>query len=425
MKYLSTRENNEYISFKEAVINGLTNNGGLYVPERIPSLPSDFFEKIESYEDLDIAFTVLKPFVEGSLNDTQLKSILAETLNFNIPVVPVTQNIAALELYHGPTQAFKDVGARFMSRCLSHFNSDEDKEVTIIVATSGDTGSAVANGFFKVPGVEVKILFPKGKVSTYQEYQMTSLGENIHAFEVDGTFDDCQKLVKKALNDKELRTKKSLSSANSINVARLLPQMLYYFFAYKQLKKDLKDKKMVVSVPSGNLGNVTAGLVAKKMGLPIEKFIAAHNINDTFYQYLTTGDYAKKTSVLTYSNAMDVGDPSNYERIDYFYKSELESIKKDVAACRIDDASTLKEIQDCQKINNYTLDPHGAVGKLALSELLQNDEYGVFLETAHPQKFAKVMKKALPEFVEEIADLKNCKKTILTNNYEAFVKEIC
>ncbi|MDG1848952.1 MAG: threonine synthase [Flavobacteriales bacterium] len=425
MKYLSTRKNNEYISFKEAVINGLTKNGGLYVPERIPEIPSDFFEQIESYEDLDIAFTVLKPFVEGSLNDEQLKSILAETLNFNIPVVPVEKNIAALELYHGPTQAFKDVGARFMSRCLSHFNADEDKEVTIIVATSGDTGSAVANGFFKVPGVAVKILFPKGKVSAYQEFQMTSLGENIHAFEIDGTFDDCQKLVKKALNDENLRTKKSLSSANSINVARLLPQMLYYFFAYKQLKKDLKGKKMVVSVPSGNLGNVTAGLVAKRMGLPIDKFIAAHNINDTFYTYLNTGEYAKKTSVLTYSNAMDVGDPSNYERIDYFYNGDLESIKKDVAACRIDDEATLKEIQECQESNNYTLDPHGAVGKLALSELLKDDEYGVFLETAHPQKFATVMKKALPDFVEETADLKDCHKTHLANNYEAFVKEIC
>lgn len=425
MKYLSTRKNNEYISFKEAVINGLTDNGGLYVPERIPELPTDFFENIESTDDLDIAFTVLKPFVEGSLNDEQLKSILAETLNFNIPVVPVENNMAALELYHGPTQAFKDVGARFMSRCLSHFNTNEDKEVTIIVATSGDTGSAVANGFFKVPGVEVKILFPKGKVSAYQEYQMTSLGENIHAFEVDGTFDDCQKLVKKALNDQELRTKKSLSSANSINVARLLPQMLYYFFAYKQLKSQLKGQKMVVSVPSGNLGNVTAGLVAKKMGLPIAKFIAAHNINDTFYTYLNTGVYSKKTSVLTYSNAMDVGDPSNYERIDYFYQSDLESIKKDISACRIDDEDTLKEIQDCQDKNNYTLDPHGAVGKLALDELLKDDEYGVFLETAHPQKFAKVMKKALPDFVEETADLKDCQKTILSNNYEAFVKEIC
>jgi len=424
MKYLSTRKNNENISFKDAVINGLTNNGGLYVPEYIPEIPSDFFEQIESYDDLDIAFTVLKPFVEGSLNDAQLKSILAETLNFKIPVVPVEKNIAALELYHGPTQAFKDVGARFMSRCLSHFNSNENKEVTIIVATSGDTGSAVANGFFKVPGVEVKILFPKGKVSAYQEYQMTSLGENIHAFEVDGTFDDCQKLVKKALNDQDLRTKKSLSSANSINVARLLPQMLYYFFAYKQLKKDLKGKKMVVSVPSGNLGNVTAGLVAKRMGLPIDKFIAAHNINDTFFKYLNTGEYAKKTSVLTYSNAMDVGDPSNYERIDYFYNGELDSIKEDVAACRIDDDATLKEIQDCQENNNYTLDPHGAVGKLALSELLKEDEYGVFLETAHPQKFAKVMKKALPEFVEETADLNECHKTQLSNNYEAFVKEI-
>jgi len=424
MKYLSTRKNNEQISFREAVINGLTNNGGLYIPESLPNIPADFFNNIETYEDLDIALTVLKPFVKDSLNDSQLKKILSETLNFKIPVVPVEKNISSLELYHGPTQAFKDVGARFMSRCLSHFYSNKKEEVTIVVATSGDTGSAVASGFYKVPGVSVKILFPKGKVSAYQEFQMTGLGENIDAIEIDGTFDDCQKLVKKALNDETLRSKKSLSSANSINVARLLPQMLYYFFAYKQIKKDLNGKKMVVSVPSGNLGNVTAGLIAKKMGLPIHRFIAAHNANDTFYEYLKTGVFNEKTSVLTYSNAMDVGNPSNFERIEYLYNKDIEALKEDITAFRFDDESTLQEIQSCYEKNNYLLDPHGAVGKLALSASIKSDEFGVFLETAHPQKFSMVMKKALPEFEIQTADLKDCKKTSMPNDYEAFKKQL-
>ena len=311
MNYISTRKNDEKVSFKEAVINGLSNNGGLYFPEIIPQLPISFFDKIENLEDNEIAFKVLYPFIKGSLTAVQLKALITETINFPIPVVSVEKDIFALELFHGPTQAFKDVGARFMSRCLSHFYADKKEAITILVATSGDTGSAVANGFFNLPGVSVKILFPKGKVSPYQEYQMTGLGKNIKAIEVDGTFDDCQKLVKEAFNDNQLRKEISLSSANSINIARLLPQMLYYFFAYKQLKLKLKDKDLVVSVPSGNLGNLTAGLLAKNMGLPIKRFIAAHNANDSFNQYLKTGRLKKKASILTYSNAMDVGNPSN------------------------------------------------------------------------------------------------------------------
>lgn len=422
MNYLSTRKNNEHISFREAVINGLTNNGGLYIPESLPVIPTDFFNNIEAYENLDIAFTVLKPFVKDSLNETQLKNILSETLNFPIPIVTIEKNIHTLELFHGPTQAFKDVGARFMSRCLSHFYSDKKEQLTIIVATSGDTGSAVANGFYKVPGVSVKILFPKGKVSAYQEFQMTSLGENIEAIEVDGTFDDCQNLVKKALNDESLKRNICLTSANSINTARLLPQMLYYFFAYKQIKKNLKGKKMVVSVPSGNLGNLTAGLMAKKMGLPIHRFIAAHNANDTFCHYLNTGQFNKKTSILTYSNAMDVGDPSNFERIEYLYHKDRDALKKDLSAYSFNDASTLQEIQNCYKKNNYLLDPHGAIGKLALSADIKNNELGVFLETAHPNKFAKVMKKALPEYEIQKTNLDKCKKSSLPNQYADFKK---
>ncbi|WP_338792503.1 threonine synthase [Bernardetia sp. MNP-M8] len=433
MNYLSTRKNGtnneEKVSFKEAVINGLTKNSGLYFPENIPSLPTSFFENIENVEDHQIAFEVLKPFVKDSLNDEQLKQIIAETLNFPIPVVKVENNIFSLELYHGNTQAFKDVGARFMSRCLSHFYKNENsttENVIILVATSGDTGSAVANGFFDVKGIDVKILFPKGKVSPYQEFQMTTLGKNIQAVEVEGTFDDCQKLVKEAFNDTELREKVTLSSANSINVARLLPQMLYYFLAYKQLKKEdnLKGKKLVVSVPSGNLGNISAGLIAKKIGLPIERFIAAHNANDTFYNYLQTGKYEQKSSVLTYSNAMDVGNPSNFERIEYLYKGNLEATKKDISAFTIDDNSTIKEIADCFEKNNYLLDPHGAVGKLALHNSLNENEIGLFLETAHPQKFSEIIQKAIPSYESEKVDLSKAKKLSIENNYDKLVEII-
>jgi len=417
MKYISTRKNNENISFKEAVINGLSNNGGLYFPEKIPLLPLSFFEDIENLENDEIAFQVLQPFVKGSLTDQQLKNVIADAINFPTPIIPVQGNIFSLELYHGPTQAFKDVGARFMSRCLSYFHQDKNENIIILVATSGDTGSAVANGFFNVSGVSVKILFPKGKISPYQEYQMTSLGKNIKAIEVDGTFDDCQKLVKEAFQDKSLRKKISLSSANSINVARLLPQMLYYFFAYKQLKTKFNGKKIVVSVPSGNLGNITAGLLAKKMGLPIERFIAAHNVNDTFNQYLKTGKFEQKPSVLTYSNAMDVGNPSNFERIEHLYNQTLDELRIDVSADTFSNAATLKEIKECYASNGYLLDPHGAIGKLALSKSLKEDEIGVFLETAHPQKFSEIIVKTIPDYKSKNVNLKECKKTNIKNQY--------
>jgi len=422
MKYNCTRNNNEQVSFKEAVINGLTQQGGLYIPEHIPTLPSSFFDKIEEMDDQDIAFKVLAPFVTESLNDEELKQVIAETLVFPTPVVPVTENVGALELFHGPTQAFKDVGARFMSRCLSHFY--DGKEVIILVATSGDTGSAVASGFYDVPGVTVKILFPKGKVSPYQEFQMTSLGKNIHAIEVDGTFDDCQALVKQAFNDGGLRKEIAISSANSINAARLLPQMLYYFFAYKQLKAKLGNKRLVVSVPCGNLGNLTAGIIAKKIGLPIERFVAANNANDTFYNYLKTGEYNEKSSVLTYSNAMDVGAPNNFERLQYIYNNSLEAIKKDISSSTYDDAATLQKIEDCKNNNNYLLDPHGAVGKLALEASLAKNEYGVFLETAHPQKFSEVIQKVIPSYESEKVDLSNCSKENMGNNYTELLQQL-
>jgi len=417
MYYISTRKNNEKVSFKEAVINGLSKNGGLYFPEIIPHISSSFFDTIENLEDNEIAFQALKPFVKGSLTNEQLKVIIADTINFPIPIVPVENNIFSLELFHGPTQAFKDVGARFMSRCLSHFYSEKKENVTILVATSGDTGSAVANGFFDLPGVDVKILFPKGKVSSYQEFQMTSLGKNITAIEVDGTFDDCQNLVKKAFNDNELRSEMTLSSANSINIARLLPQMLFYFFAYKQLKQQLAKKELVISVPSGNLGNLTAGLLAKNIGLPISRFVAAHNANDTFNQYLRTGVLKKKASVLTYSNAMDVGNPSNFERIEHLYKRVVNSVSKDVGSYSFNDDATIKVIKDCYNQNNYILDPHGAIGKLALTEDISENEMGVFLETAHPQKFSEIINKAIPTYGSINVDLSTCQKLKMNNSY--------
>jgi threonine synthase len=417
MKYISTRKNDEQASFKEAVINGLSRNGGLYFPESIPQLPASFFENIEKLEDHEIAFQVIKPFVEGSLTNEQLKTVISTTITFPTPVVAVEKDIYSLELFHGPTQAFKDVGARFMSRCLSHFYADEKENVTILVATSGDTGSAVAHGFFDLPGVAVAILFPQGKVSPYQEFQMTSLGKNIKAIEVDGTFDDCQKLVKEAFNDTALRKEMALSSANSINIARLLPQMLYYFFAYKQLKSKLHQKGLVVSVPSGNLGNLTAGLLAKKIGLPIDRFIAAHNANDTFNQYLSTGAFVGKPSVLTYSNAMDVGNPSNFERIEYLYQQDLARLKEDVSSNRFSDESTIAEMKRCYQENNYILDPHGAVGILALNENLKDNEIGVFLETAHPQKFSEIIVKAIPDYASKKVNLEGCRKISMKNQY--------
>jgi len=419
MNYISTRKNNEHVSFKEATLNGLAKDGGLYFPDHLTKLPNAFFHTITSQSNHEIAFTVLKEFVKESLSDRQLQDIITQTLTFETPVIKVKDNVYALELFHGPTKAFKDVGARFMSRCLSQFK--KDKEVVVLVATSGDTGSAVANGFYNVPGISVKILFPKGKVSPFQEYQMTSLGKNIQAIEVDGTFDDCQALVKQAFNDVELRKNIALSSANSINVARLLPQMLYYFFAYKQLKTALSEKDWVVSVPSGNFGNITAGLIAKKIGLPIKRFIAANNANDTFFNYLKTGKYIPKPSVQTFSNAMDVGAPSNFERILHLCNNQIEVLKKDVSGFTFNDPMTLKKIKACFKETGYLPDPHGAVGLLALQESLNPDEIGVFLETAHPQKFSSVIQKVILNYAEPKIDLKNCSKITIGNSYSDFV----
>lgn len=418
MNYLNTKDNTEIVSFKQATVKGLGNNKGLFVPENIPQLSADFFETIEQKSDLEIGMEVMFPFVDGSLSEVELKHILEQTLSFPLPVNEIRENVSVLELFHGPTQAFKDIGAKFMAGCLSAFQ--QNAKVTVLVATSGDTGSAVANGFYEVSGVEVKVLFPKGKVSAYQEKQMTGLGKNITAIEVDGVFDDCQTLVKQAFSDEELNKALQLSSANSINVARFLPQMLYYFLAYKQVKAKLNGKPWWVSVPSGNFGNITAGLIAQKMGLPVAKFIAANNANDAFYQYQKTGEYKPQASVATYSNAMDVGAPSNFERVQYLFDSDVQKLAKKMDSATYSDQETLDKITSEKNLSNYLLDPHGAVGLLALEAKIPADAYGTFLATAHPQKFESVVKKAIPDFPVVEVDLSACKKVQMKNDFAEF-----
>lgn len=421
MYFINTRNNQEKAPFHEAVLKGLASNKGLFVPEKIPLLSSSFFDEIISKSDHEIAFEVLWPYMKESVNAQQLKGIIRATLSFPLPLVPVNHQSFSLELFHGPTQAFKDVGARFMSRCLAFFSKASDP-VTVLVATSGDTGSAVANGFYNVDGVEVRILFPKGKISAYQEFQMTSLGKNIHPIEVDGTFDDCQQLVKEAFQNEVLNQQLNLSSANSINIARLLPQMLYYFLAWKQAQI-VGEKEVVFSVPSGNLGNLTAGIMAKKMGLPVKQFIAAMNNNDAFTNYLSTGDYLPKSSLSTYSNAMDVGAPSNFERLLHFYSNDWDQMKTDISSYSISNEETLQEMRKTYAENKYLLDPHGAVGKRCLERYLQPGQVGIFLETAHPRKFEEVVRKAIPEFPDIPVSLSNHQKQTISNSFEE-LKEV-
>ena len=423
MIYINTKDSHEQVSFRQATINGLASQGGLYVPKSIPTLDSDWIQNIENYSDHEIGFHVMRQLIgTDSLSDDQLRKIVKETLSFDTPVVDLGHKINVLELFHGPTLAFKDVGARFMSRCLGQFNNEE--EVNVLVATSGDTGSAVASGFFGVEGVKVTILFPKGKVSPFQEYQMSSLGHNIKAVEVEGTFDDCQALVKQAFRDKELNKKYSLSSANSINVARLLPQALYYFLAYKQMKQRGLSDELVFSVPSGNFGNITAGLLAKKMGLPIKRFVAANNANDTFYQYIQSGEWQPKPSVQTYSNAMDVGAPNNFDRILYLFDNNFTDIRREIKAYTYSNEETLTKMKSYYSSTDYVLDPHGAVGLLALEADLSLSEVGVFLATAHPKKFESVVVKAIPDYPIQQVDLGECQKFEIADDYIAFVNEI-
>lgn len=392
MQYYSTNGKASLASLEKAVVKGLAEDKGLYMPERIKPLSKDFFDNIQDMSLQEIAYQVADCFFGEDVDAESLRRIVYDTLAFDIPLKGVEENIYSLELFHGPTLAFKDVGARFMARLLQYFLRKEGKEtVNVLVATSGDTGSAVANGFLGVEGIRVYVLYPKGKVSPIQECQFTTLGKNITAIEVDGVFDDCQALVKNAFMDDELNAKMRLTSANSINVARFLPQSFYYFYAYAQLKKQGLADKVVCCVPSGNFGNICSALFGKRMGLPISRFIAANNANDIFYNYLKTGKYEPKPSTQTIANAMDVGDPSNFARILNLYEKSHDAICKDISGATYSDQQIAETMRRCLAETGYQLDPHGACGYQALKDGLQAGEVGFFLETAHPAKFKQVV----------------------------------
>lgn len=428
MKYYSTNKEAPIATLEEAVVKGLAPDKGLYMPEDIHKLPKAFFDNIENMSFQEIAFEVAKAFFGDDVETSALKDIVYDTLSFDVPATKVENNIYSLELFHGPTLAFKDVGARFMARLLQYFIKKEgQKSVTVLVATSGDTGSAVANGFLGVDGIHVDVLYPKGKVSKIQESQFTTLGKNITAIEIDGVFDDCQTLVKQAFMDEELNANKKLTSANSINVARFLPQAFYYFYAYAQLKKLNKADNMVVCVPSGNFGNICAGIFAHEMGLPIKRFIAANNANDIFYKYLQSGKYEPKPSKQTLANAMDVGDPSNFARIYDLFGGSHEKITNLISGATYTDNMIKDTMQTCHKETGYILDPHGACGYRALKEGLKDGETGVFLETAHPAKFKEKVDDILnidiniPSRLAEF--MKGKKQSIEMNNSFAEFKE--
>ena len=406
MKYYSTNRKAADATLEEAVVKGLASDRGLFMPREIKPLPQDFYDHIEELSFQEIAYRVADAFFGEDIPADTLKQIVYDTLSFDVPLVKVTDNIYSLELFHGPTLAFKDVGARFMARLLGYFIRKEGKkEVNVLVATSGDTGSAVANGFLGVEGIHVYVLYPKGKVSEIQEKQFTTLGRNITALEVDGTFDDCQALVKAAFMDRELNEHLQLTSANSINVARFLPQAFYYFYAYAQLKKAGRAANAVVCVPSGNFGNITAGLFGKRMGLPVSRFIAANNRNDIFYQYLLTGVYSPRPSIATIANAMDVGDPSNFARVLDLYQGSHEAICADISGATYTDEQIADTIRQVWKEHRYLLDPHGACGYRALAEGLRPGETGIFLETAHPAKFKDTVEKIIGENISIPAKL--------------------
>ena len=428
MKYYSTNKEAPIATLEEAVVKGLAPDKGLYMPENIHKLPTAFFDNIENMSFQEIAFEVAKAFFGDDVETSALKDIVYDTLSFDVPAINIEDNIYSLELFHGPTLAFKDVGARFMARLLQYFIKKEgQKSITVLVATSGDTGSAVANGFLGVEGIHVDVLYPKGKVSKIQESQFTTLGKNITAIEINGVFDDCQTLVKQAFMDEELNENKKLTSANSINVARFLPQAFYYFYAYAQLKKQNKADNMVVCVPSGNFGNICAGIFAHEMGLPIKRFIAANNANDIFYKYLQSGKYEPKPSKQTLANAMDVGDPSNFARIYDLFGGCHEKITSLISGATYTDDMIKATMQTCHKETGYVLDPHGACGYRALKEGLKNGETGVFLETAHPAKFKEKVDDILhidikiPSRLAEF--MKGKKQSIGMNNSFAEFKE--
>ena len=422
MKYNSLNGQVKGDSFKTAVIKGLADDRGLYFPIDITPLQEEFFKNIDNYSHSEIAYEAIEQFVKPEIPESVLRTIIDETLSFDFPVIEFNKNISTLELFHGPTMAFKDVGARFMARCLGYFNKDSKNEVSVLVATSGDTGGAVANGFLGVNGVKVVILYPSGKVSEIQEKQLTTLGQNITALEVNGTFDDCQDMVKTAFLDKEITDYKQLTSANSINVARWLPQMFYFMFAYKALHK--KYDNIVFSVPSGNFGNICAGIMAQQLGLPIKHFIASNNVNNVITKYLKTNQFLPKPSIQTISNAMDVGNPSNFIRIQEIYKNDFNMIKENISSYSFTDAETKVAIEEIYKKYQYISDPHGAVGYLGAKEYLKENPnaHCIFLETAHPVKFLDVVEEViknkieLPEQILQVIDRN--KKSIKIDSYK-------
>ena len=442
MQYYSTNGKAPIADLQKAVVKGLAEDKGLYMPDHINTLPKAFFDNIQDMTFQDIAYNVASAFFGDDVDLDALQDIVYDTLSFDCPVVPVTDSIYSLELFHGPTLAFKDVGARFMARLLRYFlakqtdNSDSKAakgEVNVLVATSGDTGSAVANGFLGVDGIHVYVLYPKGKVSPIQECQFTTLGKNITAVEVDGVFDDCQALVKAAFMDDELGRHMRLTSANSINVARFLPQAFYYFNAYARLKKQWisngnpadAQPELVICTPSGNFGNICAGLFAKKMGLPVKRFIAANNANSVFYEYLQTGEYRPRPSVQTIANAMDVGDPSNFARIYDLYNKDWKAIRNDITGATYNDGQIADTMRQVYQQTGYVCDPHGACGYRALSERLMPGEVGVFLETAHPAKFKQTVDGILSSDIDIPAKLQafmqGTKQSVeMTKNFDDF-----
>lgn len=426
MRFYSTNNRTIFTSLKEAVLEGLAPDNGLYMPESIPAFPDAYFDSIHELSFRQIAFAVASQFTGGEIPPAALKEIIDETLQFDAPLMEIEKSVSALELFHGPTMAFKDFGARFMSQLLRFFSSGSKREIVILVATSGDTGSAVANGFLGVPGIRVVVLYPSGKVSDIQEKQFTTLGRNITAMEVHGTFDDCQRLVKQAFLDRSLQGNFFLTSANSINIARLIPQSFYYFYAFA--KRRHRNLPVVFAVPSGNFGNLTGGLLAKRMGLPVRRFIAATNVNDVVPEYLATGTLVPRPSEQTISNAMDVGNPSNFARLMDLYAGDLHAVKKDIDGYGFTDAETVLAMRKVWEQSHYMLDPHGAIGYLGLKKYLSHhpDEInGIFLETAHPAKFKEVVEKTLGETVpvpETLQKFSNGKKQaiVVGHEYETF-----
>lgn len=428
MKFYSTNNKNLTVDLRRAVTEGLAPDNGLYMPENIPLMPDEFFANISDMSFREIGFEVAKNLLKGDIPDSELKKIVDHTIQFSAPLVKLEEGVYSLELFHGPTLAFKDFGARFMSQLLGYFARQQDREIIILVATSGDTGSAVANGFLGVPGTRVVVLYPSGKVSEIQEKQFTTLQKNITALEVSGTFDDCQRLVKEAFLDVELRSKFFLTSANSINIARLIPQSFYYFYAFAQLKN--KELPVVFSVPSGNFGNITGGLFAKRMGLPIDRFVASTNINDIVPAYLKTGTFSPRASSSTISNAMDVGNPSNFYRVLELFNGHFELLSRDIKGYSFTDKETEEAMRNVYANSKYVLDPHGAVGYLGLKKYLSDSgtpATGIFLETAHPSKFKEVVDHALGRPIDIHPTLKEFlkrkKQTIkATTDFPAFKK---